>query len=97
MTEKFEKNYLLANSYMNDRAYYEQLGKDIATIIKRSVSETQLQDIQTELLMLAIHRQPLDMPTHIKALLIQLLSVLQSGLNDFKKDTLPDDPASPAP
>ena len=87
MTENFHRHDSPESAYLSDRDYYEQLGKDIATIISRSVSETELRDIQSQLLMLAINKQPPDIPTHIKALLLQMLSALQSSINGFKKDT----------
>lgn len=62
------------DAYFTERARFRNLGKSIAEIITNTVSDEQLDDIKTQLLLLAIHTNKDDKPTHCNALLTETIA-----------------------
>lgn len=63
------------DEYLVERKHFQELGRDIADIIQSTVSDEQLDEIATKLLMLAIRRNQVK-PTHYNALLAEILTIL---------------------
>ena len=62
------------DAYFIERSNFRNLGKSIAEIIRNTVSDEQLDDIKTQLLMLAIQTQQDGASTHCSALLVETIA-----------------------
>lgn len=74
-------SYFDANS-LDSQAYIE-LGENLATIIKNSVTEIQLADIEIQLIVLAINSKKSQSASHIDELLKQIITVIHRSRHPF--------------
>ena len=62
------------DAYFVERKHFQNLGKNLAEIIANSVSYDQLDDIKTQLLMLAVKTNKDPMSTHSRTLLAETIA-----------------------
>jgi hypothetical protein len=66
--------------YLQDRAEYTQVGKDLGDIISSLMATPELTDLQQHLLVLTIRKQSNTLPHHLAAMLVQLLAAINHNL-----------------